>query len=202
MTALQVFTSDDIIRVSTRISHEIIERNFGSGNIVLIGVRRRGALFANRLKKIIKSIEGISVPVYSIDVSDARDDISLEETRNHLLNESITGVEISKEQELEIYPQDLSTAQNINLENFNVIIVDDVLYTGRTTRACIEIISRESRPKTIQLAVINDRGHRELPIRADYVGKNLPTKRSERVNMKMSELDSIDLIEVVRQDIG
>ncbi len=202
MTALQVFTSDDIIRVSTRISHEIIERNFGSGNIVLIGVRRRGALFANRLKKIIKSIEGISVPVYSIDVSDARDDISLEETRNHLLNESITGVEISKEQELEIYPQDLSTAQNINLENFNVIIVDDVLYTGRTTRACMEIISRVSRPKTIQLAVMIDRGHRELPIRADYVGKNLPTKRSERVNMKMSELDGIDLIEVVRQDIG
>lgn len=202
MTALQVFTSDDIIRVSTRISHEIIERNFGSGNIVLIGVRRRGALFANRLKKIIKSIEGISVPVYSIDVSDARDDISLEETRNHLLNESITGVEISKEQELEIYPQDLSTAQNINLENFNVIIVDDVLYTGRTTRACMEIISRVSRPKTIQLAVMIDRGHRELPIRADYVGKNLPTKRSERVNMKMSELDGIDLIEVVRQDLG
>ena len=154
MSKLAVFTEEDITRVSKRISHEIIERNSGSGNIILIGVRRRGALFANRLKKIIKSIDGISVPVYSIDISNARDDITLEETKNHLLNESIAGIEISKEKELEIYPQDLSSIQNIDFSKFNVIIVDDVLYTGRTTRACMEIISKFSRPKTIQLAVM------------------------------------------------
>ena len=196
-----MFTEEDITRVSKRISHEIIERNSGSGNIILIGVRRRGALFANRLKKIIKSIDGISVPVYSIDISNARDDITLEETKNHLLNESIAGIEISKEKELEIYPQDLSSIENIDFSKFNVIIVDDVLYTGRTTRACMEIISKFSRPKTIQLAVMIDRGHRELPIRADYVGKNLPTKNSERVNMKMTELDGVDLIEVVESKV-
>ena len=201
MSKLAVFTEEDITRVSKRISHEIIERNSGSGNIILIGVRRRGALFANRLKKIIKSIDGISVPVYSIDISNARDDITLEETKNHLLNESIAGIEISKEKELEIYPQDLSSIQNIDFSKFNVIIVDDVLYTGRTTRACMEIISKFSRPKTIQLAVMIDRGHRELPIRADYVGKNLPTKNSERVNMKMPELDGVDLIEVVESKV-
>jgi pyrimidine operon attenuation protein / uracil phosphoribosyltransferase len=201
MSKLAVFTEEDITRVSKRISHEIIERNSGSGNIILIGVRRRGALFANRLKKIIKSIDGISVPVYSIDISNARDDITLEETKNHLLNESIAGIEISKEKELEIYPQDLSSIQNIDFSKFNVIIVDDVLYTGRTTRACMEIISKFSRPKTIQLAVMIDRGHRELPIRADYVGKNLPTKNSERVNMKMTELDGVDLIEVVESKV-
>ena len=201
MSKLAVFTEEDITRVSKRISHEIIERNSGSGNIILIGVRRRGALFGNRLKKIIKSIDGISVPVYSIDISNARDDITLEETKNHLLNESIAGIEISKEKELEIYPQDLSSIQNIDFSKFNVIIVDDVLYTGRTTRACMEIISKFSRPKTIQLAVMIDRGHRELPIRADYVGKNLPTKNSERVNMKMTELDGVDLIEVVESKV-
>jgi pyrimidine operon attenuation protein/uracil phosphoribosyltransferase len=200
MTALSVFNSDDIVRVSTRISHEIIERNNGSQNIVLVGVRRRGALFANRLKKIIKSIEGISVPVYSLDITTARDDILFEETRNHLLNESISGIEITKEQELEIYPPELSATSKVDFENFHVVIVDDVLYTGRSTRACMEIISRISRPKTIQLAVMIDRGHRELPIRADYVGKNLPTKRSERVNMKMLELDGVDLIEVVKEN--
>ena len=202
MTSLVVFNEADIVRVSTRISHEIIERNNGSKNIILVGVRRRGALFANRLKKIIKTIEGISVPVYSLDVTTARDDLTLEETKNHLLNESITGVEIDADQDLEIYPQDIAAAQNLDFENFNVVIVDDVLYTGRTTRACLEIISRISRPTTIQLAVMIDRGHRELPIRADYVGKNLPTKRSERVNVLMSELDGKDSIEVVRQDVG
>lgn len=202
MTALSVFTDADMARVATRISHEIIEKNSGSGNIVLVGVRRRGALFANRLKKIIKAIDGISVPVYSLDISDARDDMTLEETRNHLLNESITGVELSADEELEIYPPDLGTASNIDFENFNVIIVDDVLYTGRTTRACMEIISKVSRPKTMQLAVMIDRGHRELPIKADFVGKNVPTKRSERVNMKMVELDGVDLVEVVREDLG
>lgn len=202
MTALSVFTDADMARVATRISHEIIEKNSGSGNIVLVGVRRRGALFANRLKKIIKSIDGISVPVYSLDVTDARDDITLEETRNHLLNDNIAGVEIALDKEREIYPPDLSSASNIDFENFHVIIVDDVLYTGRTTRACMEIISRISRPKTIQLAVMIDRGHRELPIKADFVGKNVPTKRSERVNMKMVELDGVDLVEVERQAIG
>lgn len=202
MTALSVFTDADMARVATRISHEIIEKNSGSGNIVLVGVRRRGALFANRLKKIIKAIDGISVPVYSLDISDARDDMTLEETRNHLLNESITGVELSADKEREIYPPDLASASNIDFENFNVIIVDDVLYTGRTTRACMEIISKVSRPKTMQLAVMIDRGHRELPIKADFVGKNVPTKRSERVNMKMVELDGVDLVEVVREDLG
>ena len=202
MTALSVFTDADMARVATRISHEIIEKNSGSGNIVLVGVRRRGALFANRLKKIIKAIDGISVPVYSLDISDARDDMTLEETRNHLLNESITGVELSADEEREIYPPDLGSASNIDFENFNVIIVDDVLYTGRTTRACMEIISKVSRPKTMQLAVMIDRGHRELPIKADFVGKNVPTKRSERVNMKMVELDGVDLVEVVREYLG
>ena len=202
MTSLVVFNQDDIVRVSTSISHEIIERNSGSRNIILIGVRRRGALLANRLKKIIKTIDGISVPVYSLDITNARDDLTKEETHNHLINETVTGISISNEEELGIYPQDIMTVPIIDFTNFNVIIVDDVLYTGRTTRACMEIISKISRPKTIQLAVMIDRGHRELPIRADYVGKNLPTKRTETVNVLMMELDGQDSIEIARQNIG
>ena len=202
MTAISLLSDADMARVTKRISHEIIERNNGAKNIVLVGVLRRGALFANRLKKAIKSIEGISVPVYSLDITDARDDVTLEETRNHLLNENISGVELVEEIKREIYPPEISSVSNIDLENFNVVIVDDVLFTGRTIRACMQIISGISRPKTIQLAVMIDRGHRELPIKADYVGKNIQTNRIERVNMKMTELDDVDLVELVKPNLG
>jgi|JI10StandDraft_1071094.scaffolds.fasta_scaffold793856_2 pyrimidine operon attenuation protein/uracil phosphoribosyltransferase len=202
MTAISLLSDADMARVTKRISHEIIERNNGAKNIVLVGVLRRGALFANRLKKAIKSIEGISVPVYSLDITDARDDVTLEETRNHLLNENISGVELVEEIKREIYPPEISSVSNIDLENFNVVIVDDVLFTGRTIRACMQIISGISRPKTIQLAVMIDRGHRELPIKADYVGKNIQTNRMERVNMKMTELDDVDLVELVKPNLG
>lgn len=202
MTAISLLSDADMARVTKRISHEIIERNNGAKNIVLVGVLRRGALFANRLKKAIKSIEGISVPVYSLDIADARDDVTLEETRNHLLNENISGVELVEEIKREIYPPEISSVSNIDLENFNVVIVDDVLFTGRTIRACMQIISGISRPKTIQLAVMIDRGHRELPIKADYVGKNIQTNRMERVNMKMTELDDVDLVELVKPNLG
>ena len=185
MTSLVVFNQDDIVRVSTRISHEIIERNSGSRNIILIGVRRRGALLANRLKKIIKTIDGISVPVYSLDITNARDDLTKEETHNHLINETVTGISISNEEELGIYPQDIMTVPIIDFTNFNVIIVDDVLYTGRTIRAAMDALLSFGRPTRIELLVLIDRRfNRELPIQPDFIGKSIDT--IENINVEVN----------------
>ncbi len=177
-------------RVCTRISHEIIERNNGAENLVFLGLLKRGALIASRLSAIISGIEETKVPVYSLDITGARDDRSQNETTSRTLPEDIA----------HLFPPFFPTEPNPNtdLSKSHVVLVDDVLFTGRSIRAAMDTVSRVSRPEQMQLAVLIDRGHRELPIRADFIGKNLPTKHSEQVHVLMSEIDSIDRIDVER----
>lgn len=160
-------------RTLTRISHEIIEKNKGIENIVLMGIKRRGVPIANRIADIIENIEGKKVTVASVDITLFRDDLM---DNNHNLIKS-NGIEIDVKDKI-------------------IILVDDVLYTGRTVRAAIEAIIHSGRPGMIQLAVLIDRGHRELPIRADYVGKNVPTSRTEMVSVEVLELDGNDSVSI------
>ncbi|AJA47941.1 bifunctional protein PyrR [Clostridium pasteurianum DSM 525 = ATCC 6013] len=162
-----------IKRTLTRISHEIIEKNKGTEDMVLIGIKRRGVPLAERIAKIIESIEGNTIPVASVDIALYRDDL-----KDSNDNENIVNTE-----ELEI-----------DIKNKKVILVDDVLHTGRSARAAIDAIIDCGRPKMIQLAALIDRGHRELPIRADYVGKNVPTSNSEVIAVRVSELDDNDSV--------
>ena len=194
VTSLSVFSNDDMRRVCTRISHEIIERNNGAENLVLLGLVRRGALLASRLSKIIAQIEEHAVPVYSLDITGARDDRDNANEENYRIAdiESITP-DIAPN-----FPQLFSADTRVDLTDSHVVLVDDVLFTGRSIRAALDVVSRISRPEQVQLAVLIDRGHRELPIRADFIGKNLPTKRSERVNVLMEEIDGVDRVDVER----
>lgn len=157
-------------RALTRISHEIIERNKGTENMTLIGIKTRGVPLAQRLASKIKSIEGNEVPVGIIDITNYRDDI-------------IKDSNFSEKSETEVL---------FGVRGKRVILVDDVLYTGRTVRAAMDAIVDLGRPMNIQLAVLIDRGHRELPIRADFVGKNVPTSRSEIVIVMVKEIDEKD----------
>lgn len=160
-------------RTLTRISHEIIEKNKGIENIVLMGIKRRGVPIANRIADIIENIEGKKVTVASVDITLFRDDLMDD---NH---------DLIKSNDIEI-----------DVKDKTIILVDDVLYTGRTVRAAIEAIIHSGRPGMIQLAVLIDRGHRELPIRADYVGKNVPTARTEMISVEVSELDGNDSVSI------
>jgi pyrimidine operon attenuation protein/uracil phosphoribosyltransferase len=164
----QILDRDGIRRSLTRIAHEIIERNKGTGNLVLIGIRRRGAPLAERLAREIKEIEGLSVPVGILDITLYRDDLST----------------------LAYQPLVRSTNVPFQVSGRIVILVDDVIYTGRTIRAALDAVMDLGRPRVIQLAVLIDRGHRELPIRADYVGKNVPTSSREEVSVRLQEIDS------------
>jgi pyrimidine operon attenuation protein/uracil phosphoribosyltransferase len=161
-------------RTLVRISHEIIEKNKEVEDIVLIGVKRRGVPLAQRLALQIAQIEGFEVPVGSIDITLYRDDLSTLSDMPRINNKDI-GIEI---------------------KNKKVIIVDDVLYTGRMARAAIDAIFDNGRPMCIQLAVLIDRGHRELPIRADYVGKNIPTSKNELISVELTEIDNNDSIKI------
>jgi pyrimidine operon attenuation protein / uracil phosphoribosyltransferase len=163
-----------IQRTLLRIAHEIIEKNKGIEDIVLIGIKRRGYPIAQRIAEQIAKIEGIDVPVGSVDITLYRDDLS---SINEMpkINSKYLGVEI---------------------KNRKVILVDDVLYTGRTVRAAIDAVIDNGRPKMIQLAVLIDRGHRELPIRADYVGKNIPTSKSELISVEVSDIDKCDSVKI------
>ena len=154
-------------RALMRLSHEIVEKNKGAGNLVFVGIRRRGEPIAERVCKNVETIEGIRVPCGSIDIRFYRDDLST-------VSES---------------PEVKKTSLPFDVNGRDVVLFDDVLYTGRTARAAIEAIFSCGRPSTIQLAILVDRGHRELPIRADYVGKNLPTSRSELVEVRLPEYD-------------
>jgi pyrimidine operon attenuation protein/uracil phosphoribosyltransferase len=156
-------------RALTRISHEIIEKNKGVEEVVLIGIKTRGIPLAYRIQKNIEKIEGIKVPTYELDITNYRDDIN-------------------KEEKIDI--KDF----NFDVRNKVVIIIDDVLYTGRTVRAALDAIVDRGRPKKVELGVLVDRGHRELPIRADFVGKNVPTSKSERVSVMLEELDDMDMV--------
>ncbi|MBE6054149.1 MAG: bifunctional pyr operon transcriptional regulator/uracil phosphoribosyltransferase PyrR [Clostridium sartagoforme] len=163
-----------IKRTLIRISHEIIEKNKGVENIVLVGIKRRGYPIAERIARNIESIEGVRVPVGSVDITLYRDDITeIKDTPR--INNSDLGVEIVGKK---------------------VILVDDVLFTCRTVRAAIDAIVDSGRPALIQLAVLIDRGHKELPIRADYVGKNLPTAKSEIIAVEIEEIDGADSVKI------
>lgn len=154
-------------RALMRISHEITEKNKGVENVVLVGVRRRGVPIAERICSNIEKIEDISVPCGNVDIRFYRDDLT---------HESEAPV---------VAKADLG----VSVDDKDVVIVDDVLYTGRTARAAIEAVFSVGRPRTIQFAVLVDRGHRELPIRADYVGKNVPTSRTELIEVRLPEFD-------------
>jgi len=159
-------------RAVTRISHEIIEKNKGVDNLVLIGIQRRGVPLAQRISQKIKEVEGEEVPVGILDITLYRDDLSM--LAEHPV---INGTEI-----------------NFPVTDKKIVLVDDVLYTGRTARAAIDAIMDLGRPKMIQLAILIDRGHRELPFRADFVGKNVPTSKSEIVHVQVEEIDGINQV--------
>ena len=154
-------------RALMRIAHEITEKNRGVENVVIIGVKRRGETIAKIIRENIKKIENVEIPCDSVDISFYRDDLS-HVSETPLIRETELGADINDK---------------------DVVLVDDVLYTGRTARAAIEAVFSHGRPRTIQFAVLVDRGHRELPIRADFVGKNVPTSRSELIEVRLPEFD-------------
>jgi pyrimidine operon attenuation protein/uracil phosphoribosyltransferase len=160
----------DIARALTRISHEILERNSGSDSLTLLGIPTRGAHLAQRISEIIQSIEGKPVQTGTLDITLHRDDLRLRPPRA-------------------IMP---TSIPSLGIEGRNVVLIDDVLFSGRTIRAALDALGEVGRPKSVQLAVLVDRGHRELPIRADFVGKNLPTANNQSVSVKLSELDGVD----------
>ena len=164
----QIMDENAMKRALMRLSHEIVEKNKGAANLVFVGIRRRGEPIAELVRDNVAAIEGIRVPCGSIDIKFYRDDLST-------LSES---------------PEIRKASLPFDVNGRDVVLFDDVLYTGRTARAAIEAVFSCGRPKTIQLAILVDRGHRELPIRADFVGKNLPTSRSELVEVRLPEYDS------------
>lgn len=166
--------SDAVRRSLVRISHEIIEKNKGVEDIVLIGIKRRGYPLANRLAENIKKFEGKEIQVGSVDITLYRDDL-MDISDKPMINDKHLGVDVKGKK---------------------VILVDDVLYTGRTVRAAIDAIMDNGRPNSIQLAVLIDRGHRELPIRADFVGKNIPTSKEEIVSVSINEIDGEDSVKI------
>lgn len=157
-------------RAITRITYEIIERNKNLDNIVLAGIKTRGVFIAKRIQERLKQLEGIDVPLGELDTKHFRDDIKVDED---------------------------TTIMTADINNRDVILVDDVLYTGRTIRAAIDNLVSLGRPARVSLAVLVDRGHREFPIRADYVGKNIPTSRSEEIIVHMTEVDGQDTVLLV-----
>lgn len=165
-----IMDSDGIRRALTRITFEIAEKNQGTRNIVLVGIRTRGVYLAERISEKLCEVEGEKPPVIALDTTPWRDDASHATPPKAQKDDRIIGA--------------------------TIIIVDDVLYTGRTVRAAIEAVSHMGRPGRIQLAVLIDRGHREVPIRPDYIGKNLPTSHTERVQVHIKELDGKDAVEI------
>jgi pyrimidine operon attenuation protein / uracil phosphoribosyltransferase len=170
-----VLDRDDIRRTLVRIAHEIVEKNAGPEGLAIVGIHRRGALLAERVHRLVEDLLDARIPLGDVDINFYRDDVT---TR---------------------HDQPVVQASHVDfpLEGMTVVIVDDVLYTGRTVRAAIEALFAYGRPARVQLAVLADRGHRELPIRPDYVGKNLPTSRAERVNVRLDELDGVDEVAII-----
>jgi len=168
----EIMDESAIMRAVTRIAHEIIERNKGVENVHLIGIQRRGVPLARLIASKISDVEGKEVPVGILDITFYRDDLSM----------------------LSEHPVVNGTEINFPVTDKIIVLVDDVLYTGRTARAAIDAVMDIGRPRIIQLAILIDRGHRELPIRADYVGKNVPTSRSEMVNVKLMEFDGVNKV--------
>jgi len=171
----QLMDAAAIQRVLTRVAHEIVEKNKGTADLVLIGLRSRGVDLARRLSQRLKEIDGVDVPVGALDITLYRDDLGKGGPQ----------------------PAVRRTEIPFSIENKKVILVDDVLYTGRTIRAAMDGLMDLGRPRTIQLAVLVDRGHRELPIRADYVGKNVPTAKTEQVQVMLQEEDGVDRVVIL-----
>ncbi len=171
----EVFSADDLRRAHTRIAHEIVERNHGADDLVLVGLHTRGPAIARRLAAAIESFEGVAVPVGTLDVAFYRDDIGLRAVQP-------------------LGPTEVP----VDIGGQVVVLVDDVLFTGRTIRAALDALTELGRARAVQLAVLVDRGHRELPIRADFVGKNLPTREAEDVRVRLHETDAVadDVIEL------
>jgi len=165
---MSVLDAGDVRRAQTRIAHEIVERNRGAGDVVLVGLYTRGLALARRLAAAIADFEALDVPVGALDVSFYRDDIGLRP----------------------VAP--LGPTEFPDISGMVVVLVDDVLFTGRTVRAALDALLELGRPRAVQLAVLVDRGHRELPMRADFVGKNLPTRTVEDVRVRLSEVDAGD----------
>ena len=174
----KILDQDTIKRSLVRIAHEILEKNKGIESLCLVGIRNRGAHLAKRLADCIASIEGESIPVGILDITLYRDDLTL------------------------IAPQPVvhKTEIDFDITGKNIVLVDDVLYTGRTVRAALDALVDFGRPRSIQLAALIDRGHRELPIRADYAGKNIPTAANETVEVRLAEVDGIDEVVIIQKD--
>jgi pyrimidine operon attenuation protein/uracil phosphoribosyltransferase len=176
--------SEALERTLHRIAHEIIERNPELDDVALIGIHTRGVPLAQRLRRLIEDFAGVEVALGTVDITFYRDDVQV------------------RGGEAPIHPQPLVRATRLDfpLEGKTCVLVDDVLYTGRTIRAAIEALFDYGRPARVQLAVLADRGHRELPIRPDYVGKNLPTARHERVQVQLVEVDEVDQVVLVSEE--
>jgi pyrimidine operon attenuation protein/uracil phosphoribosyltransferase len=173
-----VLDAEAIDRTLSRIAHEIIERNDDLYEVALVGIHRRGVPLAQRLRRLIAERAGVDLPLGQLDITFYRDDVHVR----------------AGEAPLHAQPVVRSTTLDFPLEGMTCILVDDVLYTGRTIRAAVEALFDYGRPARVQLAVLADRGHRELPIRPDYVGKNLPTSRGERIQVQLVEVDEIDQV--------
>ncbi len=175
MSRKVIMTQDDIRRTLARIAHEIMERNKVIEHLLLVGMHTRGVPLARRLATNIEDFAGLKIPVGALDISLYRDDLS----------------------SLELKPTVKSTDIPVSVDGKSIVLVDDVLYTGRSTRAAMDALIDLGRPRSIQLAVLIDRGHRELPIRADYVGKNMPSSRHEEIQVKLEESDGVDEVAIV-----
>jgi pyrimidine operon attenuation protein/uracil phosphoribosyltransferase len=170
----RIMTADEIRRAVVRVSHEIVEKQAGTDGLVLVGIQRRGVPLAHRLAAAIATHEGSAPPVGALDITFYRDDLST-------LGQS---------------PLVKGTDVPFEIEGATVVLVDDVLYTGRTVRAALDALREFGRPRAVRLAVLVDRGHRELPIRADHVGKNVPTSRDEVVRVRVAEVDDEDAVDI------
>ncbi len=170
-----IMTPEDIRRTLARIAHETIERNKAIDHLILVGMRTRGVPLAKRLAANIEDFEGLKIPVGALDITPYRDDLA----------------------SLNRQPLVKRTDIPVNIDGKSIVLVDDVLYTGRSTRAAMDALIDLGRPQSIQLAVLVDRGHRELPIRADYVGKNIPSSRDEEIQVRLVETDGIDEVTII-----
>ncbi len=173
-----IMTPEDISRTMARIAHEIIERNKTIDHLILVGMRTRGVPLAKRLATNIEDFEKIKIPVGALDINLYRDDLS----------------------SLDLQPIVQHTDIPANIDGKSIVLVDDVLYTGRSIRAAMDALIDLGRPQSVQLAVLVDRGHREMPIRPDYVGKNIPSARHEEIRVQLVETDGIDEVAIVNQD--
>ena len=176
MPSRRIMTADEIRRATIRLSHEIVEKQAGTDGLLLVGIQRRGVPLARRIADAIREHEGVDLPVGALDITFYRDDLSM----------------VAQQ------PVVKGTELPTGIDGKTIVLVDDVLYTGRTIRAAMDALVDFGRPKAIRLAVLVDRGHRELPIRADHVGKNVPTSREELVKVHLEETDGEDGVEIER----